>query len=165
LISAAEDVSEGVELCKEAVRIFRGLAKQDPGRYDLQLARALGNLGSVRSLGDFDAAVTERIFRRAINLLRRLGRDSLEACHEDLAAARFNLASFPSAIRLTREAVGLYRRLVAENPTLYVPYLAAGLFRLGKHLERFGRLGQARLATEEGTDLCKAIARLDLEEA
>jgi tetratricopeptide (TPR) repeat protein len=165
LLSAGGDVAYGVELCEESVRIFHDLSKQHKELHDLHLARALGNLGVTRSLGDFDPAGTEKILRRALRLLRRMSRENPGSCHLDFATALFNLASFLNSqgrkratLHLIREAVRLYRLVSAEDPTLYAPHLAASLLRLGKALESVNRLRAAFRAYAEAAELYRGMS-------
>lgn len=168
LTAEAEDVSDGLEFCEEAVRIFHELRKTQTDLFALDLARSLSNLAIARNFGDLDPCKTEQIFRRALRLLRRIGRKHPQTCHEDLTAVLHNLAVVLSrqgreetAARLAREGVALYRRLAAEDPALYSPYLAASLLRWCKRLEKLGRFGQARSACSECVDLYRGLSQQD----
>lgn len=164
LVARLGDGTEAAEFGEESVRILGDLAKREPDLYRLDFAKALGNLALIRDLADFEPVETERIFRRALRILRPLGRKNPKICHEDLAVTLSNLAVFllrqghgSEAVRLTRETVSLYRRMIAGESDRYAPYLAASLVRLGARLERLGMLASARSATQEATDLYRVI--------
>ncbi|MFM7199592.1 MAG: tetratricopeptide repeat protein, partial [Myxococcota bacterium] len=62
------------------------------------------------------------------------------------------------ALQATQEAVGLYRRLVEQNPDAFNPNLAMSLNNLGNMLSNIGRREEALKATEEALGLYRPLA-------
>jgi tetratricopeptide (TPR) repeat protein len=62
------------------------------------------------------------------------------------------------ALEATQEAVDLYRRLAAQHPDAFLPYLAASLTNLGNRLSEMGRWAEALEATQEAVDLYRRLA-------
>jgi tetratricopeptide (TPR) repeat protein len=63
------------------------------------------------------------------------------------------------ALQATQEAVDLYRRLAAQHPDAFLPYLASSLHNLGKcDLSEMGRRAEALQATQEAVDLYRRLA-------
>jgi tetratricopeptide (TPR) repeat protein len=62
------------------------------------------------------------------------------------------------ALQATQEAVDLYRRLAAQRPDAFLPYLAGSLHNLGNRLSEMGRRAEALQATQEAVDLYRRLA-------
>jgi tetratricopeptide (TPR) repeat protein len=62
------------------------------------------------------------------------------------------------ALQATQEAVEIYRRLAAQRPDAFLPYLAASLNNLGAMLSEMGRRAEALQATQEAVDLYRRLA-------
>jgi tetratricopeptide (TPR) repeat protein len=62
------------------------------------------------------------------------------------------------ALQATQEAVDLYRRLAAQHPDAFLPYLAASLNNLGAVLSEMGRRAEALQATQEAVETTAGLA-------
>jgi tetratricopeptide (TPR) repeat protein len=62
------------------------------------------------------------------------------------------------ALEATQEAVEIRRRLAAQHPDAFLPYLATSLANLGKVLSEMGRRAEALQATQEAVDLYRRLA-------
>ncbi|MDT7594940.1 MAG: hypothetical protein QOJ06_486, partial [Pseudonocardiales bacterium] len=64
-----------------------------------------------------------------------------------------NLGRRHDAVAASTQAVEVYRRLAATNPTAFEPHLARALTNLGADLSDLGRLQNALTATTEAVDI------------
>jgi tetratricopeptide (TPR) repeat protein len=68
------------------------------------------------------------------------------------------LGRWAEALEATQKAVALYRRLAAQHPDAFLPYLALSLSSLGAVLSEMGRWAEALEATQEAVDLYRRLA-------
>jgi tetratricopeptide (TPR) repeat protein len=62
------------------------------------------------------------------------------------------------ALEAAQEAVDLYRRLAAQHPDAFLPYLATSLNNLGIRLSALGRRAEALEATQEAVEIRRRLA-------
>jgi tetratricopeptide (TPR) repeat protein len=62
------------------------------------------------------------------------------------------------ALQATQEAVEIRRRLAAQHPDAFLPYLAASLNDLGAMLSEMGRRAEALQATQEAVEIRRRLA-------
>ncbi|MFD5633682.1 tetratricopeptide repeat protein [Streptomyces sp. NPDC127077] len=75
-----------------------------------------------------------------------------------LGARLFEAERLAEAMTVTEQAVDLYRRLAASDPTAHEPDLARSLFVLGTRLFNAGRLPEALTVTGQTVDLYRRLA-------
>ena len=143
---------------REAVELYRGLAKASSAAYNPHLAGSLNNLASFLSgVGERNEALVAA--REAVELYRGLAKASSAAYNPHLAGSLNNLASFLSgvgerneALVAAREAVELYRGLAKASPQAYTPDLAGSLNNLANILSAVGEQDSALETFVEGFD-------------
>ena len=164
-LSAVGDREGALGAAREAVGLYRALAKEFPAAHTPNLAGSLNNLaGFLSAVGDRDEALEAA--REAVGVYRGLAEAAPRAYMPDLAMSLNTLAIRLSdvgerckALGAAKEAVGLYRALAEAAPAAYRPDLAGSLNNLASFLsdvgDREGALGAAR----EAVDLYRALAK------
>ena len=148
---------------EEAVSIWRGLARDEPGAYLGNLAAALASLAArLGTSGQREAAIAPA--REAVDVTRRLAGDNPAVYLPSLATALNNLGAVMDragrpwdAIPPLHEAVRQYRKLVSESPDAYLPELARALTGLSNYL---ARVGQGDLSTAPASEAVAIHRRL-----
>ncbi|GIF62224.1 hypothetical protein Ais01nite_02590 [Asanoa ishikariensis] len=156
---------EAMASAKEAVSIYRRLAKTSPDPYLTNLAVSLNYLGNSMSALGWPAhalVATEE----AVGIRRRLAETNPDAHLPHLAILLTNLGGDLSvlgrreqALGPAEEAVGIYRRLAKTNPDAYLPDFALSLSNLGVCLSVLGRQEQALAPTEEAAGIRRRLAQ------
>lgn len=156
--------AEALKATKEAVGIYRQLAKQYRDDFLASLACSLDNLGNRLS----DVGRHEEAFRaadKAVELYRKVAAQYRDAFLPDLALSLNNLGIRLSALgqreealRATKEAVGLYRKVATKRPDAFLPGLAMSLNNLGIRLSDVERHEEAFQATDEAVRLYRKVA-------
>ena len=75
-----------------------------------------------------------------------------------LGFALSELGRWEEALQATQEAVGIYRRLVKQNPQAFLPRLEMSLNNLGVGYSRLGRWKKAVQAHERSVKICRQLA-------
>ncbi|MFF1655262.1 tetratricopeptide repeat protein [Streptomyces sp. NPDC058255] len=172
LLSDVGRTEEALAVEERTVCLYRQLARHNPAAYEPGLAASLNNLGYwLMDVGRMEEALDAE--EQAVDIYRRLARDTPAASEPDLAAALTNLAralrspawvqfkaqpDLSGALRVTGEAVELYRRLVAARPTQFASQLG-NVLRLQADL--LTSLGRHREAEEVRDWLAMNAAALD----
>ncbi|MFI1030547.1 tetratricopeptide repeat protein [Streptomyces sp. NPDC020951] len=173
LLSDVGRTEEALAVEERTVCLYRQLARDDPAAYEPGLAASLNNLGNwLMDVGRMEDALEAE--EQAVDIYRRLARANPAASEPDLGAALTNLArvlrspawvrfkaqpDLSGALRVTGEAVELYRRLVAARPTHFGSQLG-NVLRLQAYL--LTSLGRHREAEEVRDWLAMNAAVLDL---
>jgi tetratricopeptide (TPR) repeat protein len=157
--------AEALEPAREAVELYRALARAHPDAFTPALATSLNNLAKALSEVGRRAEALEPA-REAVELRRALARANPDAFTPDLASSLNNLASALSevgrraeALGPAREAVELYRALARAHPDAFTPDLARSLNNLANRLSAVGRRAEALEPAREAVELRRALAR------
>lgn len=156
---------EALTSTREAVDLFRELAKTRPDVFLPCLAMSLSNLGSRQSdLGHWEEALVSA--RKSADVYRALETVQPGAFQPDLAMSFSNLGQRQNdlgqreeALTSTRKAVDLYRALVKTRPETLLPYLAGSVNNLGLMQSNLGQQEEALNSTREAVDLYRALAK------
>lgn len=170
LVRAAEGFTgrrqfgEATGAYREAAKIYRELAAQEPDTYLPYLAMSLNNLGvCLRNLGRLGEALVAT--EEAVRIRRQLARERPDAFLADLAGSLNNLAQDLSGLgrreeplAAAEEAVRIYRRLASERPDVFLPTLAGSLNNVGAFLNGLGRSMAALAVAEEAVRIYRKLA-------
>ncbi|RLC76578.1 MAG: hypothetical protein DRI61_13060, partial [Chloroflexi bacterium] len=158
-------VEDALDVTKEAVEVYRKLAREHPEAYLPYLAGSSNNLGNVLSESGRREEALEAT-KEAVEVYRKLVRKHPEAYLPYLAMSLSNLGNRLSelgrreeALEATKEAVEVYRKLAREHPEAYLPYLATSLNNLGNVLSELGHREEALEVTKEAVEIRKKLAR------
>ena len=129
---------------REALKLCRELAKENPSVYGPDVAGACNNLANLLSDSSTHRKEAEDLYREALKLRRELAKENPSMYGPDVAATCNDLAlllSDSSAGRkeagaLYREALKLCRELAKENPSVYGPNMAMMCNNLANLLSR-----------------------------
>ncbi|MFC0602585.1 tetratricopeptide repeat protein [Streptomyces palmae] len=155
---------EAYETAREALRLFRRLAREDPETFEVQLAACLHNLSmTLDGLGRHEEAVFPA--HQAVRLYLRVGRRDGGAALPELAHAlnavsivESTLGRMEVALAANEEAVAVRRRLVAERGDAFRPDLAAALNNQAHRMRDVGRAAEGLRAARESVALCRTLA-------
>jgi tetratricopeptide (TPR) repeat protein len=147
------------EAYREALGIYRRLAKARPEVYQPDVAMTLTNLANVLwKLNRLEE--TEEAYREALDIFRNLAEARPEIYQPDVATTLNDLGVMLSQLnRLEqaeeayREALGIYRRLAKARPEVYQPDVAMTLTNLANVLWKLNRLEETEEAYREAIDL------------
>ena len=154
-----EKMAEVLKHAREAVELYRGLAKASSQAYTPDLAGSLNNLANcLLEVGERNEALVAA--REAVELYRGLAEVSPQAYTPNLAMSLSNLANCLSsvgerneALEAAREALELYRGLAEVSPQAYTPDLAMSLNNLAAFLSAVGERNEALEAAREARQL------------
>jgi tetratricopeptide (TPR) repeat protein/nucleoside phosphorylase len=149
---------------REAVKLYRSLAMQNPDAFLPYLAATLNKLGNtLADSGTHEPALAAT--RESVEIYRALATRNPDASLPYLAASLNNLAymlrimgQLKPALAAAHEAVGLNRSLVKRDPAAWQPDLAMSLNNLGNILSAIGQHEPALRVTSEAVDLLRALA-------
>jgi tetratricopeptide (TPR) repeat protein len=166
MLSHAGRLAEALPMAEEAVATYRDLADADPGRYRLDLAQSLINLGfTYVMLGRADAVPA---FEETVAIYRDLAdadpdryRPDLAQSLNDLGAGFGELARPDEALPVEQEAVATRRDLADADPDRYRPGLAQSLNNLGNRLSELGRFTEALPIAEQAVAIRRELADAD----
>jgi tetratricopeptide (TPR) repeat protein len=177
----AEHFEEACQLTEGAVRIYRRLSRQEPTRYQPEMATMLTAWGlwssrlgrrehAVAALSDA-VALHRELLQRAGSLrpMRRLRlRVGLAVALSNLGSARSEQGEHDAATSAAEEAVRmlralrsdspLYRLFARQDPLSFERCLAGALNNLGVILAERGHQVRAWELTEETTELYRGLA-------
>ena len=150
---------------REAVDIYRRLAKANPARFEPNLAMSLNTLSNrLSEAGDGAGALAA--IREAVEIRRRLAAANPARFEPDLALSLNNLSNSLSeagdgagALAAIREAVEIRRRLAAANPARFEPDLALSLNNLSNSLSEAGDGAGALAAIREAVEIYDRLAK------
>jgi tetratricopeptide (TPR) repeat protein len=154
---------EALAAAREAVEMYRALAKEQPDAFLPYLAAGLGNLGNNLSrLGRREEALATS--REAVRIYEGLAETG--ASVSDLARALMNLGDIladlgrrEEALAVTRQAVAMGRILTKDGTDGFLRDLAGSLNDLGNRLSGLGRREEALAASREAVDIIRALAK------
>ena len=154
---------EALEAIKEAVKIYRDLAEQNPKTFQPYLAVSLNNLvDPLSKMGQRQEAL--EAIKEAVEILRELAEQNPKAFRPDLAMSLHNLANRLSkvgqrqeALKTIKEAVEIYRELAEQNPQAFRPDLAMSLHNLANRLSEVGQRQEALEAIEEAVKIYREL--------
>ena len=164
----ARQFEEAEGAFREALEIYRRLAKQQPQVYEPYLTTTLNNLGVVLSdLRRFEEA--EKAFREALGIRRRLAEQKPQVYEPDLARTLNNLGVVLSYLRRFEEAEGAYREAQKIYQRHDVPdqraMLLSNLGRLQMEKERWEEAAETlREAVEQVERLRAEVLNLERRE-
>ncbi len=155
---------EALEASEEALKMMRGLAKENPARYRPDLALGLNNLSvKYSNLGRHDEAL--EAIDEAVEIRRALAEENPARYRSDLSNSLNNLSVMYSnlgrhdeALKANEEAVEIRRALAEENPARYRPDLSDSLNNLSIRFSNLGRHEEALEAIEEALNMYRALA-------
>ena len=153
---------------REALKLCRELAKENPSVYGPNVAATCNNLALFLSKSSAGRKEAEDLYREALKLYRELAKENPSVYGPDVAGACNNLANLLSdssthrkeAEDLYREALKLRRELAKENPSMYGPDVAATCNDLALLLSdsSAGRK-EAGALYREALKLCRELAK------
>ena len=161
---------EALKVSQEAVDRLKDLAKESPQRFLPILAKALNHMAIIYMYTGFKEGCLEASLT-ATALFRRLAREHPEAYELDLAQSLANLGVMygyagsvdshdaEEGLRVSREAVDLFRGLVPRAPMAIRPLLAGSLHSMGKCLLRMERAEDALKIFAEAIDTLRPFHR------
>ena len=145
-----------MDAAREAVGIYRGLAKEIPAAFNPNLGMSLNNLSNrLSEVGDREAAL--EVIREAVGIYRGLAKESPAAFSSELAGSLSNLSGRLSevgdregALEVIREAVEIRRGLAERNAAAFEADLVRSLKILACLLTETGEAEEAlRCFTDE----------------
>ena len=150
---------------REAVALYRSLAKATPGAHKAGLAHALSNLGAALDrAGEYREAAAA--CREAVALYRSLAKTAPAAHQAGLAGALITLATVigktgedRDAQAACREAVTLYRSLAEAAPAAHQAGLARAVVNLAVALGLTGEYQDALAPCREAVALYRSLAK------
>jgi len=154
-LSAVGDREGACGATRQALLIYRRLARVEPTVFAAQLANTLNNLGvRLSDLGDGEEALEAT--REALRILWRLAEAEAGVFLPEVAMVLNNLGNRLSvlgahedALAPTQQALHIYRRLADTDPDTFLPHLAKSLNNLGYRLNCLDRHAEAVAATQE----------------
>ncbi|WP_409473652.1 tetratricopeptide repeat protein [Streptomyces sp. HC307] len=157
--------AEAYQVAREALRLLRPLARQDPLTYEVQLAACLHNIAiALGALGRREASVFPAY--EAVRLYRRVGRWDGGASLPELAHAlnavsnaEGELGRLPAALAANREAVAVRRYLVGRHGDALRPDLADALNNQANRLLQTGRVHEALGEAHKAVELYRALVQ------
>lgn len=155
---------DAAPLLREAVEIYRSLAKTDPNSYLPSLSAAVHNLGSVLSdLGRHNESLS--CARESVRVDRQLVAANPRAFLPDLAMSLINLAidlgalgQEESALPFGEESLEIRRRLCATDPGTYRPAVARTLLNLSVNVSNTGDRKRALILVAEALEIFRPLA-------
>ena len=117
---------------REALKLYRKLAKENPSVYGPDVAGTCNNLAIFLKASSAGRKEAEALYREALERYRELSKENPFVYGSYVAMTCNNLAIFlrassedrEEAEALYREALERYRELSKENPSVYSPYVA-----------------------------------------
>ncbi|MFI9235438.1 tetratricopeptide repeat protein [Streptomyces sp. NPDC053079] len=157
--------AEAYQVAREALRLLRPLARQDPRTYEVQLAACLLNISvALGASGRREAAVFPA--RQSVRLYRRIGEWDDGASLPELAHAlnavshaEGELGRLSAALAASREAIAVRRHLVDQCGAAFRPDLAAALNNQAVRLQQTGRVHEALGEARKAAELYRALAQ------
>ncbi|MGH8544645.1 MAG: tetratricopeptide repeat protein, partial [Gammaproteobacteria bacterium] len=159
--------AQALDATADAVKVYRQLAAQDPGKYLGNLAFELCNLSAAyANLGNHKDSAS--IAEEAVELSRQLPeqRSASQELEEEgtlarawqcLGAAYFELERYEEALTANTEALPLHRKFAEQKPDYYLPVLITTLQLRGGILHYLGRYDEALAFTGEALRISKKI--------
>jgi hypothetical protein len=152
------------ELYIETLSLYRGLAADNPAKYNPDVAATLNNLAILhKKNGNYTQAETE--YNEALTIHRRLAASSPAKYYPDVATALNNLANLhqkngdhTQAETEYNEALTLYRGFAADNPAKYNPSVAMTLNNLASLHQENGDYMQAEPEYTEALAIRRRLA-------
>ncbi|MBM4328263.1 MAG: tetratricopeptide repeat protein [Deltaproteobacteria bacterium] len=156
---------EALKAAKEAVEIYRDLAKARPDAFLPDLAMSLNNLGGrLSNLGRREEALEAA--QEATEIYQGLAKARPDAFLPDLAMSLNNLGNRLSdlgrreeALKAAQEATEIRRELAKARPDAFLPNLAGSLNNLGGRLSDLGRREEALEAAQEAVEIRRELAK------
>jgi len=148
-------VEDALDVTKEAVEVYRKLAREHPEAYLPYLAGSSNNLGNrLSELGRREEALEAT--KEAVEVYRKLVRKHPEAYLPYLATSLNNLGVMLSesgrreeALEAMKEAAEIRRKLAGRYPRVFVPKLVQSLLNLKDIMDKLGKLEEVRKVTDE----------------
>ncbi len=164
-LSALGRREEALAAAREAMELYRDLARSRPEAFTPYLAGSLNNYANgLSELGRREEALAAA--REAVDIRRDLARSRPEAFTPDLAMSLNNYANILSALgrreealAAAREAVDIRRDLARSRPEAFTPDLAMSLNNYANTLSELGRREEALAAASEAVELYRDLAR------
>lgn len=155
---------EAVATALEAVRIFRGFAKEHPNILPALAASLINLSNSLNELGRLEESL--EMASDAVEIYRALAKAQPEAFLQYLAGSLTNLGNVrgelgqrEEALAAASEAVEIHRALVKARPNVFLPDLAVALNNLGNRLRDLGQQEEALAVTREAIELAQALTK------
>ncbi len=155
---------EALEAAREAVEIYRELARQRPDAFRPDLAMSLNNVANrLSDLGLREEALEAA--REAVEIRRELARQRPDIFRPDLAMSLSNMAiqlgdlgQREEALKAAREAVEIRRKLAQQRPDVFSPDLAFSLNNVAIRLSDLGQREEALEAAREAVEIRRGLA-------
>ena len=155
---------EALEAAREAVEIYRELARQRPDAFRPDLATSLSTVSSrLSALGRQEEAL--KAAREALEIRRMLTRQRPDIFRPDLAMSLSNMAiqlgdlgQREEALKAAREAVEIRRKLAQQRPDVFSPELAFSLNNVAIRLSDLGQREEALEAAREAVEIRRGLA-------
>lgn len=167
LRSDQNDFKNALRSYKEALDIYRELARESPQTYLPYVATTLNNLGNLQSLqNDFEDA--SQSYQAALGIRRGLAISNPQMYLPDVATTLNNLGNlqslqndFEDASQSYQVALGIRRELAGGNPQMYLPDVAATLNNLGNLQSNQNDFGKALESYQEALSIRRELVRVN----
>ncbi|WP_204030806.1 tetratricopeptide repeat protein [Sinosporangium siamense] len=158
---------DALAAAREAVTIYRELARLDPDRHYADLAHSLANLGACLSELNHPAEALA-VAREAVTISRELARLDPDRHRADLADTLHMLGNCLSelnhpaeALAAAQEAATIYRELARVDADRHRADLARSLANLSIYLSAIGNNAKAQSPAKEAATIYRELARLN----
>jgi tetratricopeptide (TPR) repeat protein len=150
-------------MLREALSVYRGLAREDPDAYAPGVAKVLGNLGTLLRQTN-RLGVAEEEYRESIETFLRCA-DTDASCtryaahmQDRLGMLLYETGRSPEAEKEVREALRIRRELAATNRGAYLPDVASSYSSLSKILLGLSRVEDAERYIRQALDIYYELA-------
>ena len=164
---AEQRIDEARRHHQEALKIYRGLAAQNPDVYAIDVAMALQDLGNLDRYQNRTADARQH-YDEALATYHRLGAKDLDAHLSTLAMLLNEFGALDGSQnrkddqrRHYEEAVKVQHQLAERNPSQYLPDLAMTLNNLGRLDAAQNRIDDALQHYGEGLKFYRQLAQGD----
>ncbi len=155
--------TDAISYYQKALSLYREKSINSPN-YRPDMAATLNNLANLYSNTQrFEES--EAMYRKALEIRRRLAAANPQAYEPDVASTLNNLANlykntlrFEESEAMYREALEIHRRLAAANPQAYEPYVAATLNNLATLYSDTQRLDESETMYKEALEIRRRLA-------
>ena len=164
LYNAQHRFAEGEAAYREALKIYRSLAEENPDAFLPNVAATCDNLANLLK-DQHRTEEAERLFREALEICRSLATENPDAFLSNVATTCNNLACLlddqhrtEEAERLFREALEICRSLATENPDAFLPNVATTCNNLACLLDDQHRMEEAERLYREALKIYRSLA-------
>ncbi|MEM8898185.1 MAG: DUF3856 domain-containing protein [Bacteroidota bacterium] len=158
--------TEAIDSFQEALRIYRKLTKENPQKYESDVALTLNNLGNVYTNLNRYTGEAIASFQEALRIYRKLAKENPQKYESDVAStlnnqglAYVDLNRYTEAVDSYQEALGIRRKLAKENPQKYESHVAGTLNNLGNAYTDLNRYTEAVDSYQEALGIFRKLVK------